>query len=392
MNNDPVVHYAGYDQGPTLVIKPSNSRSSALKGLLAITGILVALMLGLLLLVLIGLETGVAALLIGMVAATLPVPVYVMLLLWIDRYESEPLWMLATTFFWGALIAVFIAFIVNTTSSILVAVATDSMSAAEAFGAIISAPVVEESAKALVLFILFFWRKDEFDGIVDGIVYAGMVGLGFAMTENIQYYGKALVEGGGAGLTGTFILRGAMAPFSHPLFTSMTGIGLGWARQSESQAIKFTMPVLGLLLAMFTHALWNASAVLFGGLGFLLVYFFIMVPIFIATLVTIIFALRREGRVLREHLLCDFQRGLFSQEEYNRLCSIRGRMGASFNALTSGGLGAWRARRQFNQLASELAFHRSRVARGLLSSEQAAEREAGYVQLLRELRRRLGAL
>ena len=46
---------------------------------------------------------------IGMVCAILPVPIYVMLLLWIDRYEAEPLWMLATSFFWGALIAVFIA-------------------------------------------------------------------------------------------------------------------------------------------------------------------------------------------------------------------------------------------------------------------------------------------
>jgi len=60
------------------------------------------------------------------------------------------------------------------------------------FGAVISAPIVEESAKAFILFVLFFWKKDEFDGIVDGIVYAGMVGLGFAMTENILYYGRAV--------------------------------------------------------------------------------------------------------------------------------------------------------------------------------------------------------
>jgi RsiW-degrading membrane proteinase PrsW (M82 family) len=41
----------------------------------------------------------------------------------------------------------------------------------------------------LILVVLFLWKKDEFDGIIDGIVYAGMVGLGFAMTENILYYG-----------------------------------------------------------------------------------------------------------------------------------------------------------------------------------------------------------
>ena len=74
-----------------------------------------------------------------------------MLLLWIDRYESEPLWMLATAFFWGALVAVFIAFIFNTGISIMAAVATHSKQIGENVGAVISAPIVEESAKAFIL-------------------------------------------------------------------------------------------------------------------------------------------------------------------------------------------------------------------------------------------------
>jgi RsiW-degrading membrane proteinase PrsW (M82 family) len=289
------------------------------------------------------------------------------------------------------LIAVFLAFFINTAGSIFVYVLTNDVNAAEAAGAVFFAPVVEESAKALVLFIIFFWKKDEFDGIMDGIIYAGMVALGFAMTENIQYYGKALIQGGGAGLTITIILRGLMAPFSHPLFTSMTGIGLGWARQTNNKFIKFVAPIAGLLLAMTLHAIWNGSPTFFGGAGFLIMYFFVMVPVFIATLVVVGFALRREGRVVREHLLCDLQRGLFTQDEYNRLCSVRGRMGASFGALTGGGFAVWRTRMQFNQTASELAFHRNRVARGFHPNQQEAQaREAAYIQMLQDLRRRLG--
>src|ERR1700730_16463764 len=90
------------------------------------------------------------------------------------------------------------------------------------------------------------------------------------MTENIQYYGKAALQGGGAGLTMVFIIRGFFAPFSHPLFTSMTGIGLGLARQSTNTAVKFIMPVLGLLMAMSMHSIWNGSAAVGGGLGFIL--------------------------------------------------------------------------------------------------------------------------
>ncbi|HEY0006123.1 MAG TPA: PrsW family intramembrane metalloprotease [Pyrinomonadaceae bacterium] len=387
----PVQNYGGAYPPPRIALQ-SRKKTSAIKVMLAIAAILAGLVLGLIVLLLIGSQTGPVALLVGMICAMIPVPIYVALLLWIDRYESEPLWMLALAFFWGAMVAVFIAFIINTAVAIFVAIITQSSEAAEAAGAVLSAPIVEESAKALILFILFFWRKDEFDGIVDGIVYAGMVALGFAMTENFQYYGKALIQGGGPGLTGTLILRGAMAPFSHPLFTSMTGIGLGWSRQTNNKFIKFVAPIAGLLMAIMLHAIWNASPTFFGGAGFLVMYFLVMVPVFIATLVVIGFNLRREGRIVREHLMADLQRGLFTPDDYHRLCSVRGRMGASFNALTRGGFGVWRVRMQYNQTASELAFHRSRVARGIISDPQEAlEREAAYLQMLQEMRQRLGA-
>lgn len=392
MPNNQMPNYAGAYQ-PTVMFRPSKNRR-ALKWVLGLFAALVAAVLGLIVLLLIASETGLAALLAAMMVASLPVPLYIMLILWIDRYESEPLWMLATAFFWGATIAVFAAYFFNTIGSIVVAVLTQSMVITTLYGAVISAPIVEESFKALGLFILFFAKKDEFDGVVDGFVYAGMIGLGFAMTENFQYYGKVIYSGGlGSEDFGQiYLLRGMLAPYSHPLFTSMTGMGLGAARQSKSLAVKIIAPIVGFLLAVFLHGLWNFSAMLAGSLsGFLTIYFVLMVPIFMVTLVIILFALRREGRVVREHLLCDLQRGMFSQEEYNRLCSIRGRMGASMRALSRGGFGVWRARMQYNQAASELAFHRSRAARGLYDSQQtAAEREAAYLQMLRELRQRLG--
>src|SRR5205807_9915538 len=168
---------------PPVVLRPSGHQN-AIKIVLGVFAAMVALLLGLIVLLLIGAETGLVEMLIGLVCATLPVPIYVTLLLWIDRYESEPLWMLATAFFWGALAAVLIALIFNTGIEIITNIATGSGNIAKTVGAVISAPIVEESAKGFILLVLFFW-KSEFDGIVDGIVYAGMVGLGFAMTENI---------------------------------------------------------------------------------------------------------------------------------------------------------------------------------------------------------------
>jgi RsiW-degrading membrane proteinase PrsW (M82 family) len=365
--------------------RPSGLQS-ATKIIVAIIASLVALLLGLIILLFIGTETGLVELMIGMVCAILPVPVYVMLILWLDRYEAEPLWMLITTFLWGALVSIFVAMIFNTGIQRMAEAATQSAEIGENIGAVISAPVVEESAKALILFILFFWKKDEFDGIVDGIVYAGMVGLGFAMTENILYYGRAVQRGTGM-LTFVVILRGMIAPFSHPLFTGMTGIGLGWSRQSDNGFIKVAMPVLGLMLAMLLHGTWNGSAALGGGWVFLATYFMIMGPALIVTLMVVHFALRREGRIVRQFLYPDCQKGFFEAYEYEKLCTIRGRMGMSWNAFWSHGFSAWRMRRRRNHMASELAFHRNRVARGVSRNPQTAhEREHFYMFTLQQLR------
>lgn len=293
--------------------------------------------------------------------------------------------MLATAFFWGALVATFFAFLLNTTSMGVVG-ALANANAAEAFAAVISAPIVEEIGKALILLIFFFGKKDEFDGVVDGIVYASMTALGFAMTENILYYGKAAAMGGGGALTLTLIIRGFFAPFSHPLFTSLTGIGLGLARQSTNVLVKIVTPALGLLMAIFMHSIWNGSAVFGGGGIFVLTYILVMVPAFVILLVVIALALRREGQVVREFLVVDLERGLLTREEYDQLGSITGRMGSSFRALSQTGVKGWRARKRFNQLASELAFHRSRVARGYHSTDQDVRaQEAAYLQVLQEL-------
>jgi RsiW-degrading membrane proteinase PrsW (M82 family) len=363
------------------------ANGQALKWVLVSIAILLALLAGALTLYIIGYATGASGLAVGILFATLPVPIYILLILWMDRYESEPLWMLATAFFWGVTFAAFISIVINSLVGQILANAIDPLTG-RYYAMVLSAPVVEEFSKALVLFALFWWKKDEFDGILDGIVYAGMVGLGFAMTENFKYYGEAAMMGSDT-LSALFILRGTISPFAHPLFTSMTGIGLGWAIQTHNKAVKAVMPVVGLFAAMLLHFSWNRSAL--SGVTFFIVYAVVMFPIFVGVIFAIVYALRREGRIVSYHLRDDCQRGLFTPHEYYRLCTVRGRMGASYRALTGGGLRLWRARMRYNQLASELAFHRSRVHRGLITDPRAAqEREMAFVNRLAELRRQLG--
>jgi hypothetical protein len=152
--------------------------------------------------------------------------------------------------------------------------------AGDVLGAVLVAPVVEEAVKGAFLVGLLLFRFREFDGVVDGIVYAGLVAAGFAFTENILYLGSAFAEeqmaGQSGGVLGVLLLRGLLSPFAHPLFTAMTGIGAGIAARSGSIGVRVVAVAVGYLVAVGLHAVWNGSAVLLGGTAFLGVYVVVM--------------------------------------------------------------------------------------------------------------------
>jgi RsiW-degrading membrane proteinase PrsW (M82 family) len=312
--------------------------------------------------------------LVAAAVALLPLPIYIGVVLGLDRFEPEPRGMLTTAFLWGASVAVVVSGIVNGIMDHTIG---------EILTSVVTAPLVEEALKAIILFRFYTKRRDEFDGVVDGLIYAAMVGLGFAFVENVDYYGRALLKDGLAGLAVTFTLRGVIAPFSHPLFTAITGLGLGLARQSRRRAVRVIAPVAGLAGAVALHAIWNAGAS--AGLIFVAVYLLLMIPALGALLVTVAIALTFEGRVLRAHLAGEVAAGLVTANEYARLCSVRGRLNALATAFRDGGPRAWRARRAYHHAASELAFLRRRAeVDGLPVNTRI---EAAYVDQLRAVGR-----
>lgn len=380
----------------TVVRTPTGKNPGTLKWVLLIFGLLVMALMGLATVAMIGkFNTGWGGLLIGMTMAMLPVPLYVSLAIWIDRFEPEPPLMLALTFLWGATGAVFIAFLINSIGTVIVAKMFGDEAAAF-YGPSISAPIVEETAKAMALFAIFFFRRAEFDGVLDGIVYAAMVGLGFAMTENFSYYGKAAHQGAVIGAF-TYLLRGVILCFAHPLFTSMTGIGLGIAAGTRSKALKFFAPLAGLGLAMALHSFNNTLVVffvlLFGKAGALfgLGALCLSIPLLCAGVMTVAgFTLASEGRKIRRYLQLEVATGLFSQRDVDSLCSIKLRMGASFRAWRAAGWAGYRARARFHHVAAELAFFRDRVARGILFQDaNAAAQENEFRNALIDLRRQV---
>ncbi len=242
---------------------------------------------------------------IAAVVAFVPAMFYLMPLVWLDRFDPEPLWILASAFAWGALVAVFVSFIINTFLGMILG---------PEFGAVISAPVFEEGSKGLGLLILLIFFRRYFDGILDGLIFAGVIALGFATVENVLYYGRGLIGGGIPGIAILFFLRGILSPFAHVTFTAMTGIGCGISRESHNVFVRIITPVLGYGCAVFLHALWNGVAT-FGGLGgFLLAYILLEIPFFLIFVGFTFYIMYRQNKILKEMLAIDVARGMIPQE------------------------------------------------------------------------------
>lgn len=245
----------------------------------------------------------------------------------LDRYDPEPWYALLLALFWGGLAACGFAAFINT---FVGAVATGIISpeAGEIVGAVISAPIVEEAFKGMMVLGIFFFLKNEFDGVVDGIIYATFTAIGFAATENVIYYANALQEADVSGLAFTVFLRGFLSPWGHPLYTSMTGIGIGLARESENQFVRIVAPFIGYGCAVFLHALWNGAAT-FADIGALL-----MLPLwfmFVLAFVILVMALvRRRGNIIKEHLVDEVALRNISQAELDLVTSAFGNVVAFF--------------------------------------------------------------
>lgn len=304
-------------------------------------------------------ETGALGLVTGTVLAVLPVFPVVAVYLWLDRYEAEPPTLLAFAFLWGAGVATFVSLVINTASTVLIQNSGGDPSA----GAVFVAPFVEESMKGSVILLILLIRRREFDGIVDGIVYAGMAGIGFAFVENVLYLGRTMMESGAGGTVFVFVLRCIASPFAHPLFTAATGIGLGLAVRTRNPLLKVVYPVAGWAVAVLLHGAWNFSAS--SGLGgFLLVYVLFQLPVFIGFVALAVYARRREGRLIAKHLEVYCTTGWLSPGEVQMLASIPARREARSWAARTSGAPARKAMRDFQEMASELAFLRERMVRG----------------------------
>ena len=303
-----------------------------------------------------------AQVVLAVILASVPVVPLVMFYLWLDRYEPEPRVLLSLALAWGAFVACFAALVLEGVGGVVTGLRDDGSIA-------VVAPVAEEACKGFFLVMLLWWRRDELDGVLDGIVYAGMVGIGFAFIENILYLGAAyngtsgVGPGGARSLAGTFVIRCLLSPFAHPMFTAFTGIGVGIAVGSRARAVRFVAPLGGYVVAVLAHGTWNAATIF--GLGSVaLVYVVLMLPAVFGLTAVAVWARRSERRMLALALGDAARRGLLPATDIGWVVDLGARRSARAYARRWGGPAGEHAMREYQQAAIELGFLHSRFLRG----------------------------
>ncbi len=319
-------------------------------------------------------QTGSEGFLVGLGLALLPVPVLLGAFHWLDRAAPTPRRNLLFALGWGACAATLVSITVNgfATEWLASSVLPRAPDRADALGATVVAPFVEETAKAGAILLLYLHRPRDFGGVVHGVVVGGVAATGFAFTENVLYLGRAFGDDlafGHVGLEsttlGTFLQRAVLAPLAHPLFTVLVGLGFGAAASvaRRRRALRTALPLLGLAAAVTLHAVWNGAATRPTEV-FLAVYGLFMVPVLGVVVWVTLWARRRVLRTVRATLPQYVAAGWLTVPEPYALSCLRTRVLARELARHRYGRRAAREVAEYQRAAVCLALLRARAERG----------------------------
>lgn len=290
----------------------------------------------------------------SILAATIPAILYIFIIYWVDRYEKEPWGLLTAAFLWGAIPSIFVALFFNIALSGIIYALVGEGSTGDAIAASLIAPPVEESIKGLALLGILFWWRHEIDSLLDGIIYGAMVGMGFALVENVFYFLSEFEAGGLEAWGINVFIRTILFGLNHSLFTSMIGLGIAYSRMSTHVVAQVIAPVGGWITAVFLHFLHNAS-VSSGSLLCILAFISDWGGVWL-TVAIIIWALVQERNWIKHYLVEEVELGIITPKQHKIASSSTDRISHNLQTLFSQGPSAYLNIIRFYQKCSELAY------------------------------------
>lgn len=298
------------------------------------------------------LSDGPARTILGIVLAVPSGLLVVGLLFLIDRMEPEPPTRLLFAFLWGAGVACLFALVINTAGLALLFTPRFGDQGGLVVAASLGAPIVEETLKGLVLLIILWRNRDDIDGPTDGIIYAGMVGIGFAVVEDVNYYLQAMTVSGAA-LAFTVVLRGLLSPLCHPLFTAMTGLGITYAAYHRGGRGALAV-LVGWIGAMLLHAMWNFSSSF--GIGGMAIAYGVLLLVIVVLIIVLVRDRRRVVRLIHRYLPGYQRFGIVTPADVDMLSTLGRRAQARRWAAGRFGRVGKQAMADYQLAATELAL------------------------------------
>ena len=312
----------------------------------------------------------------------------------IDRYEREPWFLRLAAFLWGAVIAAAAALLIEQNLLVLMSRIFGSNTGAITLAIFkgLSTGVTEETVKGLGLILLFFALRDEFDNVTDGIVYGALIGAGFAMVENFFIFAENPRQ-----LLFLVVGRIVLGWLCHSTFTVCFGMALGYIRHTRKRWQHFVIPLLGYLVAVGLHTVFDFINTFASDLVFIspnnptVVTFSLIavvgnyIPTFIAQIVIMYFlikALAHEVALIREFLASEVSKGVVTVAEYALLQHSFARTKEERRVLRDYGLKQWLRVKSLYQTEIGLAFRKWHVSMG-------DKPKLGYVQPEDAYRRRI---
>ncbi len=181
-----------------------------------------------------------------------------------DVFQSSSRRNIFISLLYGAVVAFVGAYIINTLT--IQGLHAAQLSSAQALDVVrrLTAPIIEELLKSIILIILI--RQPSFKYAVDGAIYGFSVGVGFAVAENLLYISQS-----SDAAVGLAVSRVLSTSLMHASVSAVVGFMLGRLRRAERG--QMVLPVLGVIIAVTVHVLYNNLVNSLVGLGLLLLAF-----------------------------------------------------------------------------------------------------------------------
>ncbi len=348
-------------------------------------------------------QNGVSSVVAALTIPLIPAIGINLLVNFMDRYEREPWFLRLSAFLWGAIIAIPPALFIEQNIDTILQNALDPNNTSEMLRVLLqalNAGVTEETIKGLGLLLLFVILRDEFDNVTDGIVYGALIGAGFALVENFNYFALNSKNY----LVFLIVGRIVLGWLGHSTFTACFGAALGYVRHTKVRWKQIVIPLCGFLIAVGLHSFFDfvdlqASSVIRNASGNATVVNYALFAIIanyllpflaqIGLLYILMKSLAHEAAIIREFLANEVSNGIVSVGEYALLQNSFQRTKTERRVWRKFGMKQWMRVKALYQTEIGLAFRKWHVQMGDKPKLGYRQPEDAYRQRIARLRKEI---